>query len=132
MTSAEDQSDNHYKDQLAAGRYKEAEASLDTLLQSTHRPRSSTALAVLYNDLGYCRYMQVNFWPAVAAYEAALGEDASLAAAHYNRATVLYRMGMFAEAETGFGRAVELDGSNVEFLEGLSACRKVLLPQSET
>jgi tetratricopeptide (TPR) repeat protein len=71
--------------------------------------------------------MQVDFWPAVAAYDCALRANPNLAAAHYNRATVLYRMGSFAEAEAGFLRAVNLERGNVEFQEGLAACRKCLL-----
>ena len=70
--------------------------------------------------------MQVDFWPAVAAYDCALRANPNLAAAHYNRATVLYRMVSFAEAEAGFLRAVNLERANVEFQEGLAACRKCL------
>jgi hypothetical protein len=71
--------------------------------------------------------MQVDFWPAVAAYDCALRANPDLAAAHYNRATVLYRMGSFEEAGDGFLRAVNLERGNVEFQEGLAACRKSLL-----
>jgi Flp pilus assembly protein TadD len=71
--------------------------------------------------------MQVDFWPAVTAYDCALLANPDLAAAHYHRATVLYRMGSFAEAEAGFLRAVNLERGNVEFQEGLAACRKSLL-----
>ena len=120
-----------YKDQLIGGRYKEAEASLAALVDSADRP-SGPALALLYNDLGWSRYMQVDFWPAVAAYEAALREDPRLAVAHYNRATVLYRMGKFSEAEAGFVKAAELDSCNEEFKLGLSACREALRPLCET
>jgi tetratricopeptide (TPR) repeat protein len=68
----------------------------------------------------------------VEAYEAALQEEAGLAVAHYNRATVLYRMGMFTEAEAGFARAVQLDCHNEEFQLGLSSCRQALRPECET
>ena len=68
----------------------------------------------------------------VAAYEAALREDPRLAVAHYNRATVLYRMGKFSEAEAGFVKAAELDSCNEEFKLGLSACREALRPLCET
>jgi tetratricopeptide (TPR) repeat protein len=68
----------------------------------------------------------------VEAYEAALHEEAGLAVAHYNRATVLYRMGMFAEAEAGFAKAVQLDSYNTEFQLGLSSCRQALRPECNT
>jgi hypothetical protein len=46
-----------YKNQIASGQYKEAEALIAALINSADRP-SGHELALLYNDLGFSRYMQ--------------------------------------------------------------------------
>ena len=55
-----DQSETSYKHLLLLGHYKEAETFLTALLEdSAARPSGAADLALLYNDLGFCRYMQV-------------------------------------------------------------------------
>jgi hypothetical protein len=56
MTSAAEQPDS-YKNQLASGHYKEAELLIAALISSPDRPNGHQ-LALLYNDLGFSRYMQ--------------------------------------------------------------------------
>ncbi|MPC30354.1 Tetratricopeptide repeat protein 32 [Portunus trituberculatus] len=59
-----------------------------TALQDTQ----SALLAQLYNERGVCRYKQVYFDDAIEDYSQALKLNPSLAAAHYNRATIYYRL----------------------------------------
>ena len=70
--------------------------------------------------------MQVDFPRALEDYNAALELSPDLAVALYNRGTVKYRMGDYAEAEKDLKRAAEAEPDNKEFQEGLSECQKQL------
>ncbi|KAB7501772.1 Tetratricopeptide repeat protein 32 [Armadillidium nasatum] len=49
-------------------------------------------IALLYNNLGHSKYMQVLFDDAVEDYTKAIQFDRTLAVAYYNRGTIYYRM----------------------------------------
>ena len=69
----------------------------------------------------------VEFYLALEDFDRALElSGGRLASALYNRATITYRMGSYAEAEADFQAAVELEPSNAEFLAGLAGCRLCL------
>ncbi|XP_045118276.1 uncharacterized protein LOC123508576 isoform X2 [Portunus trituberculatus] len=96
----------------------------------------SALLAQLYNERGVCRYKQVYFDDAIEDYSQALKLNPSLAAAHYNRATIYYRL--FASYPRGshereewvlkalwdFQEALRYDPNNIEFKEGWQSCRE--------
>ncbi len=81
-------------------------------------------LATLPISFAPSRYLRVDFPGAVEDYSTALELEGDFAAALYNRGTVLYRMGRFAEALRDLERAAGLDADNPEFREGLEACRR--------
>ncbi len=80
--------------------------------------------ATLPTSFAPFRYLRVDFPGAVEDYSTALELEGDFAAALYNRGTVLYRMGRFAEALRDLERAAGLDADNPEFREGLEACRR--------
>ena len=101
-------------------RFQEVEAAYTTLLEEGVDKETR---AVVYNNRGHARYMQVDFPGALQDLEAALELAPGLAAAHYTWATVTYRLGGYSKALPAFQRAVELEPGNREFQEGLAGCR---------
>ena len=57
---------------------------------------TSLKLAQLYNNRGWTRYMQVDFYKAIEDYNLALKYQPKLSEALYNRGTINYRMGNVA------------------------------------
>ena len=78
-----------------------------------------------YNNEGLRKYKQVDFDDAIDDYTKAIELDPRLAAAWFNRGTVLYRLGLFEEGLRDLKKSVELDPKNPEFLEGLNECRRM-------
>lgn len=109
----------------AEGRFQEAEAAYTELL-TEGKDVESGELALIYNNRGHARYMQVKFPLALEDLSLALSLAPSLASAHYNWATIQYRMGCYTTALPAFLRAAELDPGNCEFLEGVAGCREAL------
>ena len=87
---------------------------------------SGRNLARIYNDIGHAKYMLVQFDSAVEDYNEALKHDPGFAAARYNKATVVYRMGRFTTALTDFRLACEIDAENEEFKLGLQTCLRAI------
>ncbi|KAK7793674.1 hypothetical protein R5R35_013154 [Gryllus longicercus] len=85
---------------------------------------SSCALALLYNDRGHSKYMQVEFDSAIDDYNKAIEINPNLGVAYYNRATVLYRLGDFEAAYKDMIKAVDMEPNNIEFQNGLEACKQ--------
>jgi len=105
------------------GRFKEAEIAYTELLEKA-KTAEGEELALLYNNRGHARYMQVDFPGALEDLEHALSLNPLLAAAHYSWATVTYRLNNSAAALPAFLRAVQLEPDNEEFKEGLRSCQK--------
>jgi len=111
-----------YEDALRDGKNKEAEDKLSDIIDNVDLDQIEVRqLALLYNDRGQARYRQVKFWEAKDDYDLAIKLYPDEAVIHYNRSTILYRMGDYFSALPGFQKAVELDGNNAEFKEGLNA-----------
>jgi len=70
--------------------------------------------------------MQVKFNEAVVDYEKGRELCSDIPAIHYNRATILYRMGKFQEAMEGFQVSLKQDPNNEEFILALKACKQCL------
>lgn len=117
-----------YKEAVGAledGEYVLAEQKLTYIIESIDRQLTSPSqLAVVYNDRGQARYRQVRFQEAVEDYEVALRLSPDEAVVHYNRSTILYRMGDYLGALPGFYRALQLDKDNTEFEQGYKACKQ--------
>lgn len=110
---------SHYN----TGQFEKAEASYTELLENKKEGYNDKVLALIYNNRGHARYMQVEFYTAKDDYDVAIRLDPELGSAHYNRATILYRMGKYAEALTDFQKSVKIDPKNAEFQEGLANCQ---------
>ena len=102
-------------------RFQEVEAAYTSLLEETVDRETR---AVVHNNRGHARYMQVDFPGALEDLAAAVELEPGLAAAHYTWATVTYRLGGYSQALTAFQRAVDLEPGNVEFEDGLRGCRE--------
>lgn len=112
-----------YENDLHNGKYAEAELALSRILEKID-PSLIPArdLALLYNDRGQARYQQVKFYEAVEDYDLGIRLYSREGSMHYNRSTILYRMGDYTEALSGFKKAVELAPENAEFKAGLESC----------
>jgi len=116
-----------YNQAMKNGAYQAAEESITNLLLDLDSSSITvTELALIYNDRGLARYNQVKFWQAIEDYDFALSICSSEAAIHYNRSTILYRMGDFSKAMAGFKTAVQLKPGNQDFTDGLNACKQAL------
>ena len=113
------------KDYYKFGEFGKAEAAWGKLLEKAEGYEEKQ-LALLYNNRGHAKYMQVEFYTAKDDFDAAIELDSGLASAYYNRATILYRMGSYLEAIPDFQRSVDLDPENHEFHEGLKSCQDFL------
>jgi len=111
--------ERHYN----SGQFEKAEADYTELLGKYKDVKNDKVLALIYNNRGHARYMQVEFYTAKDDYDEALQLDPQLAPAHYNRATILHRMGRYAEALPGFQKSVTIEPKNGEFQEGLNQCQ---------
>lgn len=107
-----------------SGQFEKAEASYTELLENNKEGDNDKVLALIYNNRGHARYMQVEFYTAKDDYDVAIKLDPELGSAYYNRATILYRMGKYSEALTDFQKSIKIDPNNVEFQEGLVNCQK--------
>ena len=112
-----------YQDALHNGQYLEAEIILNKIIDQTD-PSSVPArdFALLYNDRGQARYHQVKFQEAKQDYDLGISLYPGEGSIYYNRSTILYRMGAYAQALPGFEKAVELNPENIEFKAGLKSC----------
>lgn len=119
-----------------------------TLIYFQRRFKSLIALAL--NNRGHLKYLQVDFEGAIGDYTLSLKYDPSLASAFYNRGLVTYRLGTYAfsnckqkmnnqnltpnqcffstaffeQAVEDMERAVGLEPSREEFLEGLNRVKE--------
>ena len=109
-----------------SGEFEKAEESYTELLEKYKQTEEKT-LALIYNNRGHARYMQVEFYTAKDDFDVAIRLDPDLGSAFYNRATILYRMGNFTEALADFQRSVKIEPKNVEFLEGLKNCQMCIV-----
>jgi len=116
-----------YEDDLASGHFSRAEQKLNVILCDLDQLTLSPGeVALLYNDRGQAKYLQVRFTEAIADYDLAINLNSNLGLIHYNRSTVVYRMGDYAAALPGFQRALDLSPENVEFNDALQSCRASL------
>ncbi|XP_069947989.1 uncharacterized protein [Cherax quadricarinatus] len=134
-----------------SGRFKEAEDLFSEVLRLMESsgldpntlPLRKEQIALVYNDRGQCRYMQVYFDEAVTDYTEAIKLDPTLAVAYYNRGTIYYRLCAGMPQETGemqsylqkalddLEEALKLAPDNLEFLEGLKNCKAILLTKDK-
>eukprot|EP00092_Neocalanus_flemingeri_P051503 GFUD01059963.1.p1 GENE.GFUD01059963.1~~GFUD01059963.1.p1 ORF type:complete len:127 (-),score=38.86 GFUD01059963.1:66-446(-) len=105
-----------------SGEFEKAEASYSELIEKYQQTKETT-LALVYNNRGHARYMQVEFYTAKDDFDVALTLNPKLGSAFYNRATILYRMGRFVDALADFQNSAKLEPANVEFQEGLKNCQ---------
>lgn len=105
------------------GRYTEAEAACTELVAAA-QGAGGEQLALAYNNRGHVRYLQVDFPGALRDLEQAVKVSPSLAPAHYNWATIHYRLGSHSTALHGFQRALGLSPDNLEFREAERECRE--------
>eukprot|EP00092_Neocalanus_flemingeri_P014333 GFUD01015460.1.p1 GENE.GFUD01015460.1~~GFUD01015460.1.p1 ORF type:complete len:127 (-),score=39.29 GFUD01015460.1:483-863(-) len=105
-----------------SGEFEKAEASYSELIEK-YQQTEETTLALVYNNRGHARYMQVEFYTAKDDFDVALTLNPKLGSAFYNRATILYRMGRFVDALADFQNSAKLEPANVEFQEGLKNCQ---------
>ena len=68
----------------------------------------------------------MDFPKALEDYNQAVELDPELGVAYFNRATVCYRMGKFAEALKDFETALEKEPDNTEYKAGLDKCKQSL------
>ena len=103
----------------ASARYREGR--LEDAAQLLKRAR---ALAPkdpnILNSLGVCQQALGRADAALQAYDAALRIDPQMAAAHFNRGTVLEELIDIKGARSAYGRAAELDRTYVEPLASLA------------
>ncbi|XP_065560805.1 tetratricopeptide repeat protein 32-like [Artemia franciscana] len=92
--------------------------SMERLLSESDE--TSLKLAQLYNNRGWTRYMQVDFYKAIEDYNLALKYQPKLSEALYNRGTINYRMGWFDLAVKDLELATTINPNNPEFKEGLA------------
>ncbi|XP_042206631.1 uncharacterized protein LOC121855632 isoform X2 [Homarus americanus] len=126
--------------------FKEAKESFTETLTSLNNyydgdPESlKKHQALVYNERGLCKYMQVCFDDAVEDYTQAIQLDPTLAAAYYNRGTICYRLcatkchemderqDLHRRATEDFQEAVRLAPDNTEFQLGLKECNAIATP----
>ena len=110
-----------------SGNFEKAEADYTELLEKYQECGNDKVLALIYNNRGHARYMQVEFYRAKDDYDEAIRLDPDLGTAYYNRGTILYRMGSYKEALPDFQRCVDIQPKNEEFQEGLKHCQLCIL-----
>jgi len=110
-----------------SGNFEKAEADYTELLKKYQECGNDKVLALIYNNRGHARYMQVEFYRAKDDYDEAIRLDPDLGTAYYNRGTILYRMGSYKEALPDFQRCVDIQPKNEEFQEGLKHCQLCIL-----
>lgn len=108
----------------SSGEFEKAEAAYTELLDKYRRTGEQQSLALVYNNRGHAKYMQVEFYTAKEDFDMATSLNPELGSAFYNRATILYRMGNFSEALTDFQQSVKIEPTNLEFQEGLNNCHQ--------
>ena len=106
-----------------SGQFEKAEAECTELLEKYESDKNNSQLAVIFNNRGHARYMQVEFYTAKDDFDEAIKRDPMLASAYYNKATILYRMGDYIEALKDFKKSIDLEPDNEEFREGLESCQ---------
>ena len=112
-----------YENDLHNGKFAEAELALSSIIENIDTNSiPARDLALLYNDRGQARYQQVKFYEAREDYDLGIRLYPGEGSIHYNRSTILYRMGDYTEALSGFKKAVELAPENAEFKAGLESC----------
>ncbi|KAK3895311.1 hypothetical protein Pcinc_000957 [Petrolisthes cinctipes] len=112
---------------------------VDEAQELLHSEYRQFHLARAYNDRGLCLYMLVEFDEAIKDLTQAIKLDPKLAAAHYTRGTIHYRLCSSQAMEDG-GRlviirkalddlheAVNLEPENQDFQQGLNDCKKELV-----
>ena len=109
------------------GNFEKAEAAYTELLEKYKEGEKDKVLALIYNNRGHARYMQVEFYRAKDDYDVAIKLNPELGSAYYNRATILYRMGSYKEALPDFQKSVDIEPKNEEFQEGLKHCQLCIL-----
>ena len=97
------------------------EGSLEEAVGLLKRARSLAPKdAHILNSLGVCYRAMGRLGAAREAYEAAIRTDPRLAAAHFNRGSVLEDLNDLAGARAGYQKAAALDRNYVEPLAGLA------------
>jgi len=110
-----------------SGNFEKAEADYTELLKKYQEGENDKVLALIFNNRGHARYMQVEFYRAKDDYDEAIRLDPELGTAYYNRGTILYRMGSYKEALPDFQKSVDIQPKNEEFQEGLKHCQLCIL-----
>ena len=109
----------------AEKKFKEVEDMFTTFIKES-QDQTPEIQARALNNRGHAKYMKVEFDDALADYNAALKLYPDLTVTHYNRGTILHRLGSHKEALNDLQVAVDKDPLNPEFKEALDACKKQL------
>jgi tetratricopeptide (TPR) repeat protein len=114
MSSSLPESFIHAASLEIAGKKEEALAELCQARDAGyHSPK-------LYNAIGHLQFELRQFMAAAHTYEEVLRVDGGDAAAHYNRAVCLEKLGAWEDSAAGFQKAVELDGRRASAHLGLA------------